>query len=161
MLGDPRPRVCAEDAVGGFDRERKGNAARHFDLEFVWRMATHPPLLALMKELTGPDLARRPDRTLREPEVKQRLRTRWRDVEASLGSWRGPPRPLPAPAVAVSQRLNAPSLSVPRGAPREGDAETERHWAACPQARQVLVDVDDHAEEACDAVPEMTIGGAT
>ena len=78
LLGDPRPRVCAEDAVGGFDRERKGNAARHFDLEFVWRMATHPPLLALMKELTGPDPGRaRPDRTLREPEVKQRLRTRW------------------------------------------------------------------------------------
>ena len=55
-ISDYRIAFDEVDGAGGFDRAHQGNAARHFDLEFVWRMATYPPLLALMQELMGPDL---------------------------------------------------------------------------------------------------------
>lgn len=44
------------DATEGVDRPQTSNRQRHFDLEFVWRLASHPPLIAVMRELMGPDL---------------------------------------------------------------------------------------------------------
>ena len=55
-IGAYRSAFDEVDAAGDFDRAHLGNAARHFDLEFVWRLATYPPLLALMEQLMGPDL---------------------------------------------------------------------------------------------------------
>ena len=44
------------DQTEGVDRPQERNRQRHFDLEFVWRMASHPTLISLMQELMGPDL---------------------------------------------------------------------------------------------------------
>ena len=44
------------DQTEGVDRPQARNRQRQFDLEFVWRMASHPTLIALMQELMGPDL---------------------------------------------------------------------------------------------------------
>ena len=44
------------DQTEGVDRAQERNRQRHFDLEFVWRMASHPTLISLMQELMGPDL---------------------------------------------------------------------------------------------------------
>ena len=44
------------DQTEGVDRPQERNRQRHFDLEFVWRMASHPTLVSLMQELMGPDL---------------------------------------------------------------------------------------------------------
>lgn len=44
------------DATQGFDRSNQNSSSRHFDLEFVWRMATYPRLLDVMKDLIGPDI---------------------------------------------------------------------------------------------------------
>ena len=44
------------DETEGIDRPQERNRQRHFDLEFVWRMASNPTLIAFMQELMGPDL---------------------------------------------------------------------------------------------------------
>ena len=44
------------DETEGIDRPQERNRQRHFDLEFVWRMASNPTLIAIMQELMGPDL---------------------------------------------------------------------------------------------------------
>lgn len=44
------------DATQGFDRSNQSSSGRHFDLEFVWRIATCPRLLDLMKDLIGSDI---------------------------------------------------------------------------------------------------------
>ena len=44
------------DETEGIDRSQERNRQRHFDLEFVWRMASNPTLIGVMQELMGPDL---------------------------------------------------------------------------------------------------------
>lgn len=44
------------DETEGVDRAQGRNRQRHFDLEFVWRLAAHPTLIGVMRELLGPDL---------------------------------------------------------------------------------------------------------